>query len=58
MDRKIKKRLEVLKKKRANLRAQLVTVRKFTDDANELATLEADLAKVVAEIDKLEGGAN
>ena len=56
MDRKTKKRLEVLKKKRANVRTQLVTVRKFTDDSGELQALEADLAKIVAEIEKLEGG--
>lgn len=56
MDRKAKKRIEVLKKKRANLRTQLATVRRFTDDPAEIPKLEAELAAVMAEIEKLEAG--
>jgi len=56
MDKKTKKRLAVLTKKRANLRQQVATVRKFPDDPAELAQLEAELAKVEAEIATLEGG--
>ena len=54
MDKKAKKRLAVLAKKRANLRQQISTVRKFPDDPAELAQLEAELAKVEAEHAKLE----
>lgn len=55
MDKKDKKRLAVLKQKRQKLRTELVTVRKFTDDPGEVEKLQADLDKVVAEIEKLEG---
>lgn len=56
MDKKDKKRLSVLKQKRQKLTTELATVRKFTDDPAELAKLEAELEKVVAEITKIEGG--
>lgn len=54
MDKKTKRRIEVLKKKRQNLRTQLATVRKFTDDPSEIPQLEQDLAKVEAELAKLQ----
>lgn len=53
MDKKTKKRMAVLKKKKENLRTQVATVRKFTDDPAELVQLEADLAKVEQELANL-----
>jgi len=54
VDRRTKKRIEVLKKKRANLRTQLATVRRYTDDPAEIPKLESELAAVVAELEKLQ----
>jgi len=54
MDRRTKKRLAVLKKKRQNLRTQISTVRRFPDDPSELVALEAELAKVQEELERLE----
>ena len=58
MDKRSKKRIVVLKQKRANLRTQLNTVRKFTDDPEEIPQLEKQLADVMAEIEKLESPGN
>lgn len=53
MDKKAKKRLAVLKKKRENLNAQLITLRKHPDDPAELERLEQELKALEAEVDKL-----
>lgn len=55
MDRKSKKRLEVLQKKRTKLRNELSVVRKFTDDPAEIPRLEAELKAVEDEIEQIKG---
>jgi cell division protein FtsB len=56
VDKKAKKRLAVLKKKRENLNAQLISVRRNTDDPAELQRLEQELADLETEVDKLKDG--
>ena len=56
MDKKAKKRLAVLKKKRENLNAQLISVRRNPDDPAELQRLEQELVDLEAEVDKLKDG--
>ena len=53
MDKKAKKRIEVLRKKIAELQPRLAGARKQNDDPEELRTLEADLAAAQAELEKL-----
>ena len=53
MDKKTKKRIEVLQKKRQNLNTQLGVVKRFRDDPAEIPKLEAELAKVEAELAEL-----
>jgi hypothetical protein len=56
MDRKTKKRLEVLQKKRQKLRAQLSGVLRVTDDPAEIPRLEQEIATISAELEKLKAG--
>jgi hypothetical protein len=53
MDKKAKKRSEVIKKKRENLRQQLSVVKRFPDDPDEPARLEAEIAALTAELERL-----
>ncbi|MCB9896512.1 MAG: hypothetical protein H6825_00785 [Planctomycetes bacterium] len=56
MDKKAKKRIEVLQKKRHNLIGQLGVVKRHPDDPAEIPKLEAEIARVEAELAKLKQG--
>lgn len=53
-NKKQKKQLELARKKRNDLQQRLAGARKQVDDPTEVKTLEAELAKVEAEIKKLQ----
>ncbi len=53
MDKKAKKRIEVLQKKRTKLRNELSVVRKFPDDPADIPRLEKEIADIEAELEKL-----
>ncbi len=53
MDKKSKKRLEVLRKREEKLRTQLVGARSQMDDPAEVQSLEKEFADVQAEIERL-----
>jgi len=53
MDKKAKKRIEMLNKKMNDIQQRLSGARKQMDDASEVRQLEADLAAAKAEIEKL-----
>lgn len=53
MDKKSQKRIEVLRKKIAELQPRLAGAKKQMDDPDEVRRLEADLASAQAEIEKL-----
>jgi hypothetical protein len=53
MDKKAKKRIDLLNKKMADLQQRLAGARKQMDDATEVRQLEADLAAAKAEVEKL-----
>ena len=53
VDRKTKKKLEVLRKKLGTLRQQLAGVRRQTDDPSEVERLAAETSKVEEEMKKL-----
>ncbi len=54
MDKKAKKRIEVLRKKIADLQPRLAGARKQMDEPDEVRKLEAELASAQAEIIKLQ----
>ena len=54
MDKKAKKRLEVLRKKISELQPRLAGAKKQTDEPDEVRKLEAELAATQAEIAKLQ----
>ena len=56
MDKKTKKRIDVLQKKRTKLRNELSVVRKFTDDPADIPRLEKEIADIEAELETLKGG--
>ncbi len=56
MDKRSKKRIEVLQKKRSNLRTQLSVVHKFPDNPDDIPKLEQQIAAIEAELAKLKGG--
>lgn len=56
MNKRDKKRLEVLQKKRQKLIGELSVVKRFTDDPAEIPKLEAELAQVEAEIATIRAG--
>lgn len=53
MDKKAKKRIELLNKKLHDIQQRLAGARKQMDDESEVRQLEADLAATKAEIEKL-----
>ncbi len=53
MDRKAKKRLEILRKKETKLKQQLAGATSQADDPDELQQIKDELTSVLAEIDKL-----
>jgi len=53
LDKKAKKRLEVLRKKVTQLQQLLVAAKQQPDDPEEPARLQADLEKAQAEMQKL-----
>lgn len=54
MDKKAKKRLEVLKQKRAALEKQLAGAKKQTDDPQEIVRFEKELAAIKLEMEQLQ----
>lgn len=55
LDRKSKKRLEVLRKKLEKLQLQLVGAKQQEDEPGEVANLEQEIEKVRAEMHELKG---
>jgi hypothetical protein len=53
MDKKVQKRIEVLRKKIAELQPRLAGAKKQMDDPDEVRRLEAELTAAHAEVDKL-----
>jgi predicted nucleic acid-binding Zn-ribbon protein len=53
MDKKAKKRIEVLRKKISDLQPRIAGAKKQNDDPEELRQWEADLAAAQAELEKL-----
>jgi hypothetical protein len=53
MDKKAKKRIDLLRKKISDLQPRLAGAKKQMDDAEEVRKLEAELAAAQAEIEKL-----
>jgi hypothetical protein len=53
MDKKAKKRIELLRKKIADIQQRLAGARKQMDDPGEVAQLEQELAAAQQEIEKL-----
>ena len=56
MDKKAKKRIEVLQPKLQKLRAQLSGAKKQLDDPAEVVRLEREIAEATAELEKLKQG--
>lgn len=55
MDKKAKKRIEVLRKKQEMLVKQIAGAKKQLDDPEELRKLEAEFAAIVKEVKELQG---
>jgi capsule polysaccharide export protein KpsE/RkpR len=55
MDKKAKKRIEVLQPKLQKLRMQLAGAKKQMDDADEVRKLEAEIASIERELKDLKG---
>lgn len=53
MDKKAKKKQDVLRQRLQKLQQQLAGARKQMDDPDEVARLEKDIASAKAELDKL-----
>jgi len=53
MDKKAKKRIEVLRKKISELQPRLAGAKKQTDEPDEVRKLEAEIAAAQAELEKL-----
>jgi predicted nucleic acid-binding Zn-ribbon protein len=53
MDKKAKKRVELLRKKITDIQQRLAGARKQMDDPSEVAQLEKELAAALQEIEKL-----
>jgi predicted nucleic acid-binding Zn-ribbon protein len=53
MDKKAKKRIDLLNKKMADIQQRLAGARKQMDDPTEVRQLEADLAAAKAEVERL-----
>lgn len=54
MDKKAKKRIEILRKKIADLQPRLAGAKKQMDEPDEVRKLEAEIAAAQAEIAKLQ----
>jgi hypothetical protein len=55
MDKKAKKRIEVLQPKLQKLRMQLAGAKKQMDDADEVRKLETEIASIERELKDLKG---
>lgn len=55
MDKKVKKRLDVLHQRLAQLRQKLAGAKAQLDDPEEVRRLEVDIAAAEAEVAKLKG---
>jgi hypothetical protein len=53
MDKKAKKRIEVLKEKQQRLRLQIAGAKQQLDDPEELKKLEKESAAITAELEQL-----
>ena len=53
MDKKAKKRIEVLRKRQEKLRQQLAGAKSQMDDPAEVESIEKEIADVKAEIERL-----
>ena len=53
MDKKAKKRIDVLRKKLGELQQRLAGAKKQTDDPQEVPQLESEIAAALQEIEKL-----
>jgi DNA-binding FrmR family transcriptional regulator len=53
VDKKAKKRIQVLNERLQNLRGQLAGARKQMDEPSEVAALEKQIAAAEAELDRL-----
>jgi hypothetical protein len=53
MDKKSKKRIDLLRKKLGEMQQRLAGAKKQMDDPREVSQLEADIAAAQAEIEKL-----
>ena len=56
MDKKAKKRLEVLRKRHEKCRQQLAGAKAQMDDPGEVEKIEKEIADIQAEIEKLKNG--
>ena len=56
MDKKAKKRIEVLRKRQEKCRQQLAGAKAQTDDPDEITKLENEISEIQAEIEKLKKG--
>lgn len=55
MDKKAKKKIDLLHKKIGNLEQRLAGAKRQMDDPDEVATLEADISAAKAQIERLKG---
>ena len=53
MDKKAKKRIDLLNQRLQKLRQQLAGARKQMDDPQDVKRLESDIAQVAAELERL-----
>ncbi|MBN1852531.1 MAG: hypothetical protein JW829_07390 [Pirellulales bacterium] len=53
MDKKVKKKIEMLHKKRSHLQQQLAGATRQTDDPGEVETIRAEIAEVQSQIEKM-----
>ncbi len=55
MDKKVKKRMDLLQQRLQKLRLQLAGVKKQTDEPEEVRRLEKEISETAAELEKLKG---
>ena len=56
MDKKAKKRLEILRQKVQKSEKLLAAAKQQTDEPDEVANIERQIAEIKAEIDKIKNG--